>query len=237
MAKVETPEELILYLKESSLSQAPKTQIILRILLENPDGVLRCCLRQRLKEANIDIGQPAAQVRQLRSSGINIPQLSKVYCHIHKAKETIDKIEIPYLTGNDYLRISHSPKDALLIRKAIGPKDAFTGIKVSTALEIDHRIPVARKRISLDSKEIKVDSDNISEIKNRYQALTRENNLYKSRICEKCVREEVKPAFFLQISIPESIGGGKSYIEGENDCSNCPFAHPEVFLNKVHYID
>lgn len=237
MAKVETKEDLILYLKESSLAQAPKTQAILNILLENPSGVLRCCLRDKLRERKIDIGQPAAQIRNLRSSGLNIPKLAKSYCEVHKVLETMDRIDSPYLTGNDYLRINHTPKDALLIRRALGERDAFTGIKVSTALEIDHRVPIGRKRVSEETKENKVDANDSSAINTRYQVLTRENNLYKSRICEKCVKENVKPAFFLKIGIPESIGGGQVYIDGANDCSNCPFAYPEAFTDKIRYIN
>ena len=40
---------------------------------------------------------------------------------------------------------------------------------------------------------------------------------------------------FLGIKIPERIGGGLKFVQNENDCTSCPFAHPEKFLEKVEY--
>lgn len=232
-----THEALLEYLKEGKKAQATTTQSILKILLKHPEGVLRCCLRDKLNKKGIDIGQPAAQIRDLRNAGVNIPKLKKEKCPIHSKTDTIDKIVSPYIIGNDYARAKYTPSEIAAIRKILNDTDAFTQIKTTTNPEIDHRVPVGRMKTTDESVEKKVDTSNAAEVKEQYQLLTRDTNLYKSRVCEKCVENDTKPNKFLGIVIPKEIGGGETYIEGRNDCSTCPFAHPEGFMSKVKYID
>ena len=102
VGQILTPEHLLLYLKETNRAQAKKTQVVLKILLNYPEGLPRCCLREALREKGIDVGQPAAQVRDLRSAGVNIPILTKAKCAIHNKSVTIDHIQTPYIVGNEY---------------------------------------------------------------------------------------------------------------------------------------
>jgi hypothetical protein len=230
-----THEDLFKYLKELNFAQGFKSQEVLKIILSNPNGINRCCLRSELISKGIDIGQIAAQVRELRNAGINIPKSKKRKCTIHNRTDTVDKIDYPYITGNDYARAKYTPKEISSIRKILDRKDSFTQIRVTTNPEIDHRIPVARMLISDESFEKKVDVSNVAEVKNQYQLLSRDNNLYKSRVCEKCISSNKKPDKFLGIKIPEKIGGGLEFVKNENDCISCPFAYPEKFLEKVAY--
>lgn len=232
-----THEALLEYLKEGKKAQAATTQAILKILLAHPSGVLRCCLRDELKKQGIDIGQPAAQIRDLRNAGVNIPKLKKEKCSIHSKTDTIDKVVSPYITGNDYARAKYTPSEITAIRKILNDTDAFTQIKTTTNPEIDHRVPVGRMRTTDESIEAKVDVSNVAEVKDQYQLLTRDTNLYKSRVCERCVENGIKPNKFLGITIPKEIGGGELYVEGKNDCNTCPFAYPENFMSKVKYVD
>ena len=230
-----THEDLFKYLKELNFAQGSRSQEVLRIILENPNGIPRCCLRSKLTDNGIDIGQIAAQVRELRNAGVNIPKGNRRRCLVHNKSETFDKIVAPYITGNKYARAIYSPGEISKIRNALGNRDSFTQIRVTTNPEIDHRIPVARMLISEESIENKVDVSNSNKIKDQYQLLSRDNNLYKSRVCEKCISNNKKPDMFLGIRIPEKIGGGLEFINDKNDCTSCPFAYPEKFLEKVEY--
>ena len=58
----------------------------------------------------------AAQIRELRSAGVNIPKLPKAYCAIHKIKDTLDRVDLPYLTGNDYLRVNYTLQESFYIK-------------------------------------------------------------------------------------------------------------------------
>jgi hypothetical protein len=229
-------DELLVWLKEAKLVQGSKTQSVLNILFENPDGILRCCLREEIINRNLDIGQPAGHIRFLRDAGINIPKIKRVRCESHNVTETKDKIEHPYLTGNAYARATYSPKEFGIIRKTLGVRDAFTDIHTTTNLEIDHRVPVTRLKQLDGSKEAKVDVSSPEDIRAQYQLLTRENNQYKSRVCENCVENDVKPSKFLGIRIPVSIGGGQRFDVNTNNCYTCPLAYPEKFLSKLEYV-
>jgi hypothetical protein len=146
-------------------------------------------------------------------------------------------IDTPYLTGNEYARANYSPKEIKAIQSLLGETDAFTMIKTSTQLEVDHRIPVGRMMLSEEDIEKKVDVTDFEAVNKQYQLLTRETNLYKSRICERCVETDTKPSVFLGIPVPKSAGGGQPFVEGKNDCSSCPFAFPEKFRSKLVYVD
>jgi len=227
--------ELLSFLKEARLVQGPKTQAVLSILFENPEGILRCCLREEIQNRNLDIGQPAGHIRFLRDAGVNIPKIKRVRCDIHNVTETKDILTQPYLTGNAYARATYSPKEFGIIRRTLGVRDAFTDIHTTTNLEIDHRLPVTRLKQMDGSKEEKVDVEKPDEIKEQYQLLTRENNLYKSRVCESCVITDTKPTKFIGIKIPVSIGGGLKFDKDTNNCYTCPLAYPEKFLSKLEY--
>ena len=236
MRDINTYAELRTYLNDGKRSQSPKTQAVLNILIDNPTGVFRCCLRAKLQEQGIDVGQPAAQIRDLRASGVNIPkQPSKGYCETHNRVDTLDMLDAPYITGNEYARAVYNSRELKDIQKALGFTDAFTLIRTSTQLEVDHRIPVGRMMLSDQNVEGKVDVSDIEAVSSQYQLLTRENNLYKSRMCERCVDTETKPGVFLGIPVPKSMGGNEPFVEGKNDCSSCPFAFPEKFRSQIKF--
>jgi hypothetical protein len=236
MRDIDTFKDLISYLKDGKRSQSPKTQAVLNVLIDNPTGVFRCCLRASLQEQGIDVGQPASQIRDLRASGVNIPkQPSKGYCETHNRTDTLDMLEAPYITGNEYARAIYSSRELKSIQKLLDFRDAFTMIHTSTQLEVDHRIPVGRMMLSDQNIEGKVNVNDIEAVSGQYQLLTRENNLYKSRMCERCVDTETKPEVFLGIPVPKSMGGNQPFVEGKNDCSTCPFAFPEKFRSQIKF--
>lgn len=228
--------ELLKYLEDAGLVQGNKTQSILAILLEYPEGILRCCMREEILKRNLDIGQAAGHVRFLRDAGVNIPRVKRQRCETHNVTETKDMIATPYLTGNAYARATYSPKEFATIRKTLGHRDAFTGIHSTTNPEVDHRLPVTRLKELEGSQESKVDVSKPDEVKAQYQLLTRDNNLYKSRVCEKCVKTDTKPTHFLSIKIPVSIGGGQKFDKDKNNCFSCPLAFPENFLDNLEFI-
>jgi hypothetical protein len=227
-------QEMYTYLKETKAAQSPKTQAILDILVSHKNGIHRCCLREELRNQGIDVGQPAAHIRDLRNAGVNIPKQSLSVCPVHNKSETLDKIFTPYITGDSYARAKYTTEEIFAIRAIIGNQDAFTK-RPTTNIEIDHRIPVSRMRVSELLEEEKVDISNPEAVKERYQPLTRDNNLYKSRVCEKCVETNVKPSVFLGLTISKKeFGGGEPFEEKTNGCGTCPYAHPENFFDFVN---
>ena len=194
-------------------------------------------MREEILNKDLDIGQPAGHIRFLRDAGINIPKVKRERCEVHNVTETKDTINRPYLTGNSYARATYSPKEFSTIRKTLGHRDAFTDIHSTTNPEIDHRLPVTRLKQLNGSKEVKVDVTNAEAVRNQYQLLTRDNNLHKSRVCEKCVKTDTKPDKFLAIKIPVTLGGGQPYDKDNNNCYTCPFAYPEKFLSNLTYSD
>jgi hypothetical protein len=227
--------ELLTWLKEAGLVQGPKTQAVLSILLERPEGILRCCLREEIQNRSLDIGQPAGHIRFLRDAGVNIPKVKRFRCEVHNVTETKDTIISPFLTGNAYARANYSPKEFAAIRKALGNRDAFTDIHSTTNPEVDHRLPVTRLKELEGNKESKVDTTSPEKIRQKYQLLTRDNNLYKSRVCEKCVKTNTKPDKFLGIKIPISVGGGQKFDKDLNSCYTCPLAYPDKFIPNLEY--
>ena len=235
---VSTPDELLQYLKNAKAAQANKTQAVLKLLLEHPEGLTRCCLTDKLRQKGILVGQLAAQVRELRRAGVNIPKNQNGQCLIHNnSSVTLDIIVKPYIAGNDYARAKYTSKELATMRKIFDDTDAFTGIRSSTNMEVDHRIPVGRMAVSDESIETKVDVSDVNAVKEKYQLLTREMNLHKSRVCEKCVETNIKPSVFLGIPVPRVAGGGEPFVDGKNDCSTCPYAFPEKFIAKLQHAD
>lgn len=227
-------QEMYTYLAQTKTAQSPKTQAILDILVSHKEGMHRCCLREELRNQGIDVGQPAAHIRELRNAGVNIPKQSLSACPVHNKSETLDKLFTPYITGDSYARAKYTAEEISAIRNIIGSDDAFTQ-RPTTNIEIDHRIPVARLRVSELLEEEKVDISNHEAVKERYQPLTRDNNLYKSRVCEKCVETNVKPSVFLGLTISKKqFGGGETFNEKTNGCNTCPYAYPEQFFKFVN---
>ena len=90
---------------------------------------------------------------------------------------------------------------------ALGWRDAFTGAKITSTPEIDHKTPWTRLDGDLDIRSLTDD-----EIVENFQLLTREHNLLKDRMCSECKKSNIRPPF---LGISYWYQGGKDY------CGSC----------------
>ena len=98
-------------------------------------------------------------------------------------------------------------------------------------LEVDHKFP--QIRWDSDEKEHKYFSDN--ELKNKFILLTRNNNLLKSRYCEKCFKEGKRgcfPGIYFWYKGNE-IWEGKNKFD-ESGCEGCFWYDPYVWRKKLN---
>jgi hypothetical protein len=101
-----------------------------------------------------------------------------------------------------------------------------------TQLEIDHRFPQVRW-IRDESYDINL-SD--GDLHNKFQLLTREHNLWKSRYCEHCKETNERGTF---IGINYFYSGGpewdkKIVSDDEKGCVGCFWYDPEVWRNSLN---
>ena len=99
-------------------------------------------------------------------------------------------------------------------------------------LEVDHRFPQVRW-----SKDEEYD-ENMSdeELLKKFQLLTREHNLWKSRYCEKCFKSGERGTF---IGIKYFAHGGSTWDtnispDDERGCQGCFWFDPENWRNSLN---
>lgn len=225
---LDSPKGVLEFLDTNQVLTGMVTRVVLEVLLNHPNGIPRCCLRKELVTKDIDSGQVAGIIREIRNSGFSIEKRVRKFCNVHQKTSTFDRIEQPYLQGNVFKRLALDRKTRTQIKAILGGRDAFDNCK-SSHLEVDHRIPIIREALGIAKKEARVDTGDPLSVVAKFQLLSSHNNLYKSRVCESCVESGVKPFKFMIASIPRECGGGMRWEEGKNDCYTCPYAFPEKF--------
>jgi len=178
--------------------------------------------------------QPAKAIQIIRQHGFLIEN-SNQYCKQCKDKTVHRKL------------VSLKPVKASFVRLQIPSKLREQTLKhyknieaislremLPNQLEVDHRFPQVRW-----SKD-EASCINISEeqLHNKFQLLTRQNNLWKSRYCEHCVKTGERGTF---IGIDFFAEGGykwdtKFSKEDERGCYGCFWYNPDKWreaLNKL----
>lgn len=101
-------------------------------------------------------------------------------------------------------------------------RDAFTGARISTSPEIDHKTPWIRLSQDIDISEM---TD--QEIRDNFQLLSRQHNLLKDRACRKCVQTNRRPGF---LEIPYWYQGGEEYL---GSCVGCGWYDGKQWRQKL----
>ena len=141
-------------------------------------------------------GQPAATFREIKKQGYKFEEVSPGrwasdrYCPRCKTVRTHYKLLFPEPQFEEKKRISIG-KERDRILRILGNRDAFTGAKITSTPEIDHKVPWTRLDHDIDASTLSDD-----EIKQHFQLLTREHNLLKDRMCGQCKLHNVRPPFF-----------------------------------------
>jgi len=157
--------------------------------------------------------QPAAIFREVKKLGYEFKEVApnrwakSCYCPICRQETThymLLSLE-PVLTKQERLGIDKNSRERTL--KIFDYRDAFTGAKISSTPEIDHKVPWTRLEHDIDLRGL---SD--GQIREHFQLLTREHNLLKDRMCDFCKKNNIRPPF---LEIPFWYEGDEHY------CGTC----------------
>lgn len=179
--------------------------------------------------------QPAAAIRDLRRMGYDVKTAARKggvegarYCNTCRQIRTHFK-----LTD---LRPIHSPKERTSLPEWLVDRilNVYDGREVITSrkrhpkdLTIDHKIPNIRWS---QSEEAYDSSMTIDEIISKFQLMTNEDNLWKSRMCETC-KETNKRQPFLDINF--FYVGTQDYDE-KLGCIGCGWYNPIMWKAKLN---
>lgn len=120
-------------------------------------------------------------------------------------------------------RTSLSPKLAKRIKIYYKFVDAYTlRTEIEAKLEVDHRFPQVRWTSDEEYNDSEMSE---SEIQGKFMLLTRENNLLKSRFCEKCKNSGVRPGGY---GIDFWYAGDSKWNE-ETKCKGCFWFDPQAW--------
>ena len=180
--------------------------------------------------------QPAARIRDLKKYGFTIAS-QRTFCEHCSKKQMFDllvmiaRFEHKHLLGSK-LRKPISQRLATRIKSVLRYKDTcFDSIKTSKELVIDHKFPSQR----WSSPESDNNDDMTEqEIKNKFQLLTNQTNMLKSRICDRCVVSG-KRGDFMGI---HWFFKGHSRWEGDikdnpKGCEGCPWHDLALWKRKL----
>lgn len=178
--------------------------------------------------------QPAKDIQQIRIQGFKFegsPSMwgEYLYCENCDSKTVHRKMKHTFPTEKPIVRAQMPRSFKTRVRKLYNHKDAFDGSTPSTTVEVDHRKPEVRWDESED-----IDFDNITdkEIKEKFQVLSRKNNLLKSRKCEQCVKTGERPPF---MGIEFWYKGDSTYNE-DIGCEGCGWYNPQKWKEALNLI-
>lgn len=157
--------------------------------------------------------QPAATFRTVKNMGYRFEEVSPnrwgkmMFCPRCGMERTHYKLlsSIPEFAEQKRLGIDSASRKKIL--GILGGRDAFTGASIASTPEIDHKTPWTRLEQDYDVRNM---SD--AEIPKAFQLLTREHNLLKDRMCDKCKKSNVRPPF---MGIRYWYSGNQAY------CGSC----------------
>jgi hypothetical protein len=116
------------------------------------------------------------------------------------------------------------------IFEILGHKDAFFGsLRPNNEFVIDHKFPSQR----WEEAESDNDQLNDQEIRNKFQLLTNQSNMLKSRLCDNCCKTNKRPDF---LGIKWFYSGDEDWkpsAEIGNGCYGCPWFDLEEWKQRI----
>jgi len=227
------PENKTDWITESDANWADKTTATYKVLAALYSGEWECRVCGPVPNVN---PQPAARLRDLKKRGYIIGSKRKqcATCSqktMHDILVMLPSIEKRFDHGNE-LRKPMSDTLKKRIKSLLGYKEVcFNVVRSDVELLVDHKFPSQRWNAP--------ESDNPNdmaeaEIKNKFQLLSNQTNMWKSRYCDTCVKTGKRGDFM----------GTKWYYSGnenwegqtpndENGCKGCPWYDLELWKTKL----
>ena len=178
--------------------------------------------------------QPAKAIQIIRQHGFEIENKT-VYCEVCKDKTVHRRLVSTEPVKPSFIRQQFPSELRKRILKYYNNVEAITlREETPNLLEVDHRFPQVRwSRNESYNPEM-----NDTELHAKFQLLTRQHNLWKSRYCEHCAKTGERGTFigvnfFAQ---GDSMWDPKIPTDDERGCLGCFWYDPEVWrveLNKL----
>ena len=176
--------------------------------------------------------QPAKAIQIIRRHGFQIENKTQ-YCSVCKDKTVHRRLISTVPVAPSFVRIQLSTKLRRRILKHYNNTEAITLRKMFPAqLEVDHRFPQVRwlKDELYDSN---MPDD---ELHRKFQLLTREHNLWKSRYCEHCSKTDERGTFIGIDYFYQGNGHWDKNIDSgdEKGCIGCFWYSPDEWRRNLN---
>lgn len=176
--------------------------------------------------------QPAARIKNLKVKGYIIASCKKD-CPSCGNKQTFDLlVRLPRKEVQVIKRYNISQKLTRKIKTVLPLKDVCFGTsQKANELIIDHKFPSQRW---INGETQNFDSMDESEIKSKFQLLTNQTNLLKSRYCDNCVSTKKRGTYMgiSWYSEGDENWNGTSPSD-ENGCKGCPWYDLDDWKRKL----
>lgn len=180
--------------------------------------------------------QAASRLRDLKKQGFIISSKRRLCTNcggsrMHDILIMISKIESKLDDGNEY-RKPISKKVAEHIVNSLGRIDVFFHVnRLPVEFVIDHKFPSQRWSSAESDNTLAMTKQ---QIENKFQLLTNQSNMLKSRFCDRCVATGLR-GNFMGISYfyeGDEHWRGKSKSD-ENGCIGCPWYDLKAWKESV----
>jgi len=177
--------------------------------------------------------QPAKAIQIIRQHGFEIENKTQL-CKKCKEKTVHRRLISTVPAADSFIRLQIPIKLRKRVIELYGNKEIISQREmVSNLLEVDHRFPQVRWSKDEDYNVNMSDE----EIKKKFQLLTRQNNLWKSRYCEHCKKTGSRGTFIGIDFFATGEEGWDSKIpsDDERGCHGCFWFDPATWrdvLNK-----
>lgn len=188
------------------------------------------CARQELPGT-----QPAKAIQIIRQNGFEIENKT-IYCGrckektVHRRMVSLEKERV-FTRSKLPARLKKRVKEYYQNTEAITLRTDFT----PNMLEVDHRFP--QVRWGGQEPENPVNMSNI-EIEKRFMLLTKANNLWKSRYCEKCYRTRIRGIFPGISFFYQGSKNWDKHIDPHNPkgCEGCFWYNPDKWRKALNLV-
>ena len=176
--------------------------------------------------------QPAKAIQIIRQHGFDIEN-STHYCDKCKYKTVHRRLTSTIPVESSFVRLQLPSKLRQRVLKHYNNTEAITLRKmIPNQLEVDHRFPQVRWSKD-ESYDINMTEE---ELHRKFQLLTRQHNLWKSRYCEHC-KETGERGTFIGINYfakGESKWDPKIPSDSERGCLGCFWYDPDEWRLKLN---
>jgi len=176
--------------------------------------------------------QPAKAIQIIRQNGFDVENKT-IYCPVCDEKVVHRRLVSLEPIQNSFVRFPLPKKLRQRIISYYQNIEAITLRKLEqNRLEVDHRFPQVR----WSQDEVLDPNMTDEEIQNRFQLLTRENNLWKSRYCERC-KATGERGKFIDIeffAVGDSIWDPNIPENDERGCYGCFWYDPAAWRSALN---